>query len=51
LEIKKGDIAVIWLQEGIANDEARRLAEKNGIIFVQDTCMLKEHKLLFSKGN
>lgn len=47
---EKGDIAVIWLQEGIKNGEAKNLAEKNGIIFVQDTCMLKEHKRLFSGG-
>ncbi len=38
----KGDIEVIWLQEGIINDKAKELAEKNGINFVQDKCMLKE---------
>ncbi len=43
---KRGDIDVIWLQEGIINDEARRLAEKAGIIFVQDRCMYKEYRRL-----
>jgi hypothetical protein len=42
----KGDIEVIWLQEGIINDEAKKLAQENGIIFVQDACMKKEYERL-----
>ncbi len=42
----KGDIKLIWLQEGIINDEAKKLAEENGIEFIQDKCMLKEYKNL-----
>jgi predicted CoA-binding protein len=38
-----GDIDVIWLQQGIYDDAARKLAEENGIVFVQDTCMLTEY--------
>ena len=44
---EKGDVAVIWLQEGIQNEEAKMLAEKNGIIFIQDRCMLKEYNRVF----
>ncbi len=33
----------LWLQEGIANDEARRIAEDGGMLFVMDRCMMKEH--------
>jgi predicted CoA-binding protein len=44
---ERGDIAVIWLQEGIQNEEARRLAEEAGIVFVQDRCMRKEFRRLF----
>ena len=44
---EKGDVAVIWLQEGIQNEEAKMLAEKNGIIFIQDHCMLKEYSRIF----
>jgi predicted CoA-binding protein len=33
----------IWLQEGIRSKEAKEFAEKNGIIFIQDKCMMKEH--------
>lgn len=43
---EKGDIYVIWLQEGIVNDEAKKLAEENGIEFVQDRCMKKEYQNL-----
>jgi len=39
----KGDIDVIWLQLGIANDDARKLAEENGIEFVQDKCLMQEY--------
>jgi predicted CoA-binding protein len=38
----KGDIKLIWLQEGIENDDARKLAEENGIEFIEDKCMYKE---------
>lgn len=43
---KRGDIKVIWLQEGIVNDEARKLAEENGIEFIQDTCIYKIYNSL-----
>jgi len=39
---EKGDIKVIWLQEGIVNDEARLMAEEAGFEFVQDRCIYKE---------
>ncbi len=38
----KGDIELIWLQEGIINNQAKHLAESNGIIFIQDKCIYKE---------
>lgn len=44
----KGDIKVIWLQLGIFNDEAKELAEENGIEFVQDKCMYVEHKEVYA---
>lgn len=39
---EKGDVKVIWLQEGILSDEAKSLAEGAGIEFVQDRCVYKE---------
>lgn len=38
----RGDIKVIWLQEGIINEEAKKLALENGFIFIQDKCMKVE---------
>ena len=44
-----GDIGVIWLQLGIQNDEARKLAEQAGIPFIQNRCMKIEYNRLFPK--
>lgn len=41
---QKGDVKVIWLQEGIRNDEAAEKARKAGLIVIQDRCMYKEYK-------
>jgi len=38
---------VIWLQEGIHNEEAEELARKKGIKVVFNRCMLAEHQRLF----
>jgi len=38
---------VIWLQEGIHNEEAENLARKAGIKVVFNRCMLAEHQRLF----
>lgn len=39
----KGDIRVIWLQEGITSAEAKEMAEKEGLIYIEDKCIYKEH--------
>jgi predicted CoA-binding protein len=36
----------IWLQLDIINEAARQLAEEAGLLFVQDSCMLVEHRHL-----
>lgn len=38
---------VIWLQEGIHNQEAEEIARKEGIKVVFNRCMLAEHRRLF----
>lgn len=38
---------VIWMQEGISNEEAKKLAEERGIIVIFNRCMMKEHVRLF----
>lgn len=45
-----GDIRVIWLQDGIFNEQARKIAESAGIVFIQDRCMMKEYKRLCPEG-
>jgi uncharacterized protein len=45
---QRGDISVIWLQEDIKSDEARRLAEEAGITYLEDLCIKKELARLFS---
>lgn len=37
---------VLWLQLGIADDEARRIAEDAGLTVVMDTCMGAAHREL-----
>ena len=38
---------VVWLQEGIHNPEAERIAQKSGIKVIYNRCMLAEHQRLF----
>ena len=40
---------VIWMQEGIVNNEAADMARKAGIIVVMDRCIKKDHQELFEK--
>ncbi len=44
---EKGDVYVVWLQRGIRNDEARKLAEENEIFFVQDRCLYREYRKMY----
>ncbi len=46
-EIIKKNPKVIWLQEGIHNIQAEKLAQDNGIKVVFNRCMLAEHQRLF----
>ena len=46
----RGDITVVWLQEGIRNEAARKLAEEAGMLFIQNRCMKVTFKKLMKKG-
>lgn len=35
---------VIWMQQGIINDEAAALAEKAGLTVIMDRCIMIDHK-------
>lgn len=39
---------VLWLQLGIENEEAARIAEAGGLEVVMDACMKRNHARLFS---
>jgi predicted CoA-binding protein len=40
----KGDIKLIWLQLGLRNEEAKKLAEANDIDYIEDKCIYQEHR-------
>ncbi|MBI4067204.1 CoA-binding protein [Candidatus Gottesmanbacteria bacterium] len=42
--IKRGNIKTIWMQEGIVNDEAKKLAESQGMNVVMNFCLMKSYK-------
>lgn len=45
--VKKPGIKVIWMQLGIYNEQAEKLAKDKGIKVVYNRCMLEEHRRLF----
>jgi predicted CoA-binding protein len=44
---KKDDVKVIWMQEGIYNEEGEKKAKENGMDVVYNRCMMAEHMRLF----
>ena len=46
---ERGDVKVLWLQEGIRNDEAVKPVVERGIPVIQDRCMYKEYIRLFGE--
>ncbi len=42
---------VLWLQYGIKNDEAKKIAENNKIQYVSNRCIKQEYQKLFQKSN
>lgn len=46
--VKKPGIKLIWMQLGIYNEQAEKLAKEKGIKVVYNRCMLEEHQRLFS---
>jgi predicted CoA-binding protein len=45
--IRKKGVKVIWMQEGIYNEEAERKAKDSGMNVVFNRCMMAEHMRLF----
>lgn len=44
--IKRGDVKVFWVQQGIVNNEAAQIAQNAGMKVVQNRCAMVEHKNL-----
>ena len=42
---------VLWLQYGIENDEAKKIAENNKIQYVSNRCIKQEYQKIFQKSN
>ena len=45
--LKKTGIKVIWMQEGIHNSEAEKMAKEKNIDVIYNRCMMAEHRRLF----
>lgn len=41
---------VVWMQEGVVNEEAAARARDAGLLVVMDKCMLKQHMQFFRDG-
>lgn len=41
----------VWVQLGLANQAAKELLEKAGILYIEDSCIKIEHKRLFDDSN
>lgn len=39
----------IWMQQGVVNDQAARLAEENGLQVIMDRCIKVDHAILLGK--
>ena len=37
----------IWLQDGVVNEEVKRIAEDKGLMVVMNDCMLRQHRILY----
>lgn len=44
LKEKYGTLRVVWMQLGIVNEQAARIAREKGLIVVMNRCMMQEYK-------
>ncbi|HHO54948.1 MAG TPA: CoA-binding protein [Trueperaceae bacterium] len=42
---------VVWFQSGIKNDKVAKILRDNGIMVIQNKCLLAEHRLLVAKAS
>lgn len=41
---------VVWMQEGVVDEEAAKKARDAGLEVIMDMCMMKEHRRMMKKG-
>jgi hypothetical protein len=46
LQLKKLPL-IFWLQLGIVSEESRKILQDKPVLFIQDKCLMVEHKRLF----
>lgn len=39
----------LWLQDGVINEEAAKIAENAGLMVVMNDCMLRQHRMMVGK--
>lgn len=49
-DVIRKNVKVLWMQEGIVNEEAAKKAREHGIAVIMDKCMMKEHVRLRKLG-
>lgn len=42
--VKREDVKIIWMQEGVKNDGAKEYAQHHGLQVVMNSCIMKAHK-------
>jgi predicted CoA-binding protein len=48
--VKLPGIKCVFLQEGVTNEKSKEIAEKAGVFYVEDKCLMVEHKRCESEG-
>lgn len=43
--IERGDVHTIWMQEGIVNSEAEKLAKDHKLDVIMNFCLMKAHRI------
>ena len=47
--VKRPGVRAVWMQEGVINHEAARIAREAGVLVIMDRCILKEHARLIGE--
>jgi predicted CoA-binding protein len=48
--VKLPGIKCVFLQEGVTNEKSKEIAENAGVFYVEDRCLMVEHKRCESEG-